>query len=331
VYAFASFGDLPQAISVSRDGEQGTALFSVTGKPWGLDAGANGDVFVSTMDNPADLLRFSSGGGTPDRLGAMSSGLATNPVELDDGSLLIPSQLLGRRRLLRSTPDGPPRPLLDLAEQATPPATTVGTNRVAFLSGRVGEPSVLTLATLPEGRVVRRLEETRGIAPQGLVAAPDGRTLYYVNAGSLYAVDVERGVPRRMRAANGVALDAREPASLIVQVNEADGVKLFRVPLAGGSELSILFAGPLRLAPIPISGAAVGPDGRIAVTVTAPDLLWRGVALLDPATATLERVALGYDGDVEYPVWSRDGSLIAIGLSPRSSLWRFQPTTPKAR
>jgi len=331
VYAFATFGDLPQAISVSRDGEQGTALFSVTGKPWGLDAGAGGDLFVSTMDNPAELLRFPASGGPPDRLGAMASSLATSPVELEDGSLLIPSQLLGRRRLLRSSPDGPPRPLLDLAEQATPPAAPVGRHLVAFLSGRVGEPSVLTLATLPEGRVVRRLEETRGIAPQGLVAAPDGRTLYYVNAGALYAIDAEKGAPRRMRAANGVALDAREPAALVVQVNEADGVRLFRVPLDGGSELSILFAGPLRLAPIPISGAAVGPDGRIAVTVTAPDLLWRGIALLDPATATLERIAIGYDGDVEYPVWSRDGSLIAVGISPRSSLWRFQPGSQPTR
>ena len=325
VYAFATFGDLPQAISVSRDGEQGTALFPVTGKPWGLDAGASGDLFVSTMDSPAELLHFPVAGGTPDRLGVMASGLITSPVELSDGSLLIPSQLLGRRRLLRSSPDGAPRPLLDLAEQATPPATPVGKNLVAFLSGRVGEPSVLTLATLPEGRIVRRLEETRGIAPQGLVASPDGRTLYYVNAGALYAIDVEKGAPRKMRAANGVALDTREPAALVVQVNELDGVKLFRVPLDGGSELSILFAGALRLAPLPISGAAVGPDGRIAVTVTAPDLLWRGIALLDPATATLERIALGYDGDVEYPVWSHDGSLIAIGVSPRSSLWRFQP------
>jgi hypothetical protein len=130
-----------------------------------------------------------------------------------------------------------------------------------------------------------------------------------------------------MRAANGVALDVREPAALVVQVNEPDGVKLFHVPLDGGSELSILFAGALRLAPLPLSAAAVGPDGRIAVTVTAPDLLWRGVGLLDPATATLERVPLGYDGDVAYPTWSRDGSLLAVGVSPRSSLWRFQPQT----
>ena len=325
VYAFASFGDLPQAISVSRDGEQGTALFPVTGKPWGLDAGAGGDLFVSTLDSPAELLRFPPAGGAPDRLVAMPSSLATSPIELGDGALLIPSQLLGRRRLLRSSPDGSLRPLLDLAEQATPPATLVGKSLVAFLSGRVGEPPVLTLATLPEGRVVRRLEDTRGIAPQGLVAAPDGRTLYYVNAGALYAVDAEKGGPRKLRAANGVALDAREPAALVVQVNEPDGVRLFRVPLDGGSELSILFAGPLRLAPIPLSGAAVGPDGRIAVTVTSPDQLQRGVALLDPVTATLERVALGYDGDVEYPAWSRDGSLLAVGVSIRSSLWRFQP------
>ncbi|HKD20118.1 MAG TPA: protein kinase [Thermoanaerobaculia bacterium] len=330
VYAFATFGDLPQAISVSRDGEQGTTLFPVTGKPWGLDAGAGGDLFVSTMDGPAELLRFPATGGTPDRIAAMASSLATSPVELGDGGWLIPSQLLGRRRLFRFSADGSLKPMLDLAEQVTPPATAVGRNLVAFLSGRVGEPPVLTLATLSEGRVVRRLEDTRGIAPQGLVAAPDGRTLYYVNAGALYAVDSERGAPRRMRAANGVALDPREPAALIVQVNEPDGVKLFRVPLDGGSELSILFAGPLRLAPMPLAGAAVGPDGRVAVTVTSPDLLWRSVALLDPATATLERVPLGYDGDVEYPVWSRDGSLAAVGLSIRSSLWRFQPQGPQA-
>jgi serine/threonine protein kinase/sugar lactone lactonase YvrE len=325
VYAFATFGDLPQAISVSRDGEQGTALFPVTGKPWGLDAGAGGDLFVSTMDGPAELLRFPATGGAPDRVAAMASNLATSPVELGDGGWIIPSQLLGRRRLFRFASDGSLKPMLDGAEQATPPATAVGRNLVAFLSGRVGEPPVLTLATFPEGRVVRRLEDTRGIAPQGLVASPDGRTLYYVNAGALYAVDSEKGAPKKMRAANGVALDARVPAALVVQVNEPDGVKLFRVPLDGGSELSILFAGPLRLTPIPLAGAAVGPGGRIAVTVTSPDLLWRSIALLDPATATLERVPLGYDGDVEYPVWSRDGSLVAVGIALRSSLWRFQP------
>ena len=326
VLAFVTFGDLQQAISVSRDGQQGTLLFPVTGKPWGLDAGADGGLYVSTMDAPAELLRFpaNGGGGVPDQLVTMAGNLLASPVELGGAGFLIPNQVLGRRRLLISAPDGQVRPFLDSSEQATPPATLVGNDRVAFLSGPVGQPPMLTVATMGEGRIVKRFEATRGIAPQSLVASPDGKTLYYVNAGSLFSLDLDGGVPKRMRAANGVAVDPRpsDPA-LIVQVNEKDGVKLLRMPLSGASELSILFASPLRIAPLPISGTAVGPDGRIAVTVTSPDSLFRGVGLLDPVHASLERLPLVFDGDVQSPSWSRDGSLLAVGLSIRSSLWRF--------
>ena len=325
VLAFVNFGDLQQAISVSRDGQQGKLLFPVTGKPWGLDAAPDGSLFVSTMDSPAELLRFPPTGGVPDQVVTMAGSLMASPVQLGDAGFLIPSQVLGKRRLLISTVDGQVRPFLDSAEQATPPACLVGANHVAFLSGAVGQPAMLTVATMPEGRIVKRLEATRGIAPQSLVASPDGRTLFYVNAGSLFSVDIEGGIPKRMRAANGVALDARphDPA-LVVQVNDNDGVKLFRMPLSGSSELSILFVSPLRIAPLPISGAAVGPDGRIAVTITSPDSLFRGIGLLDPVGATIERLPLVFDGDVQSPAWTRDGSLVAVGLSIRSSLWRFQ-------
>ncbi|MEP6995594.1 MAG: protein kinase [Acidobacteriota bacterium] len=328
VLAFVTFGDLQEAITVTRDGEQGKILFPVTGKPWGMDAGAGGGLFVSTMDSPAELVRFPAMGGVPDHLVTMAGNLMSSPLQLRDGGMLIPSQVLGRRRLLIAAPDGQLRPFLDSAEQATPPATLVGENLVAFLSGSVGQPSLITLATVPEGRIVRRLEETRGIAPQSLVASPDGQTLYYVNAGSLFAVGVEGGKPRNLRPANGVTVDPREPASLIVQVNGLDGVKLFRVPLDGSSELSILFASSLRLAPIPMSASAVGPDGRIAVTVSSPDTMFRGVALLDPATAVLEKLPVVFDGDLQYPAWDRDGTLHAVGISIRSSLWRFQPQEP---
>ena len=326
VLAFVTVGDLQQAISVTRDGENGRILFPVTGKPWGLDAGPGNSLFVSTMDGPAEVLHFSPVGGVPDPLVTMAGSLVTSPVQLPDGGLLIPNQVLGRRRLLIATPDGQLKPFLDSAEQATPPATLVGDGLVAFLSGSVGQPAAITIATMPEGRIVRRLEETRGIMPQSLVASPDGQTLFYVSAGSLFSVPVEGGKPRNLRPANGVAVDAREPgAALIVQVNAQDGVKLFRVGFDGGSELSILFASPQRLSPLPISGAAVGPDGRIAVTVTSPDTMFRGVALLDPVTAGLERIPVAFDGDLQYPAWDRDGTLRAVGVSIRSSLWRFQP------
>jgi hypothetical protein len=326
VLAFVSFGDLQQAISVSRDGQQGRILFPVTGKPWGMDAGGDGTLFVSTMDNPAELLRFSAMGGVPDHLVTIAGNLLTSPVALPDGGMLIPNQVLGRRRLLISAPDGQLRQFLDLAEQATPPAALVGDSLVAFLSGGVGQPPLITLATTAEGRIVRRLEATRGIVPQSLAASPDGRTIYYVSAGSLFAIGVEGGEPRKLRPANGVAVDASTaPASLVVQVNELDAVRLYRVPLDGGSQLPILHANPLRLAPIPITAAAVGRDGRIAVTVTSPDTWFRGIALLDPATAALERLPVIFDGDVQYPAWGRDGTMNAVGVSLRSSLWRFQP------
>ena len=332
VLAFVSFGDLQQAISVSRDGQDGQVLFPVTGKPWGMDASTDGSLFVSTMDNPAELLRFSAMGGVPDQLVTIAGNLMSGPVALPDGGLLIPNQVLGRRRLLVSAPDGQLRQFLDLAEQATPPATLVGENLVAFLSGGVGQPPLITIATTQEGRIVRRLEETRGIAPQSLAASPDGKTLYYVNAGSLFAVGTEGGKPRNLRPANGVAVDATGTApSLIVQVNELDAVRLYRVPLDGSSQLPILYASPLRLAPIPISTTAVGPGGRIAVTVTSPDTWFRGVALLDPATAVLERLPVTFDGDVQYPAWGRDGTMLAVGVSPRSSLWRFQAQAPQQK
>jgi hypothetical protein len=326
VLAFLNFGDLQQAISVSRDGQQGRILFPVTGKPWGVDAAPDGSLFIGTIDAPAELLRFPATGGVPDQVVTVGANLLSSPVELADAGFLIPNQVLGRRRLLIRTRDGQLRPFLDSAEQATPPATMVGSSQVAFLSGSVGQPAMLTLATMPEGRIVKRLEATRGIAPQGLVASPDGRTLFYVDAGSLFSIDVESGAPKKLRTANGVALDPRpDGPGLIVQVNDNDGVKLYRMPFAGGSELSILFMSPLRIAPIPISAAAVGPDGRIAVTVTSPDSLFRGVAVLDPVAATLERLNVVFDGDVQYPAWSKDGALLAVGSPLRTSLWRFQP------
>ena len=117
------------------DGEESRILFPVTGKPWGLDSGAGGSLFVSTMDSPAELLRFSPAGGVPDQVVTMAGNLATSPVELPDGGMLVPNQILGRRRLVISAPDGQIRPFLDSAEQATPPATRVGEDLVAFLSG----------------------------------------------------------------------------------------------------------------------------------------------------------------------------------------------------
>jgi predicted Ser/Thr protein kinase len=325
VLAFLVTGDLHRAVTVSADGASVRPLFPVTGKPWYLDSGSDGSLYVDTMDNPAELLGYTVSGGSPERLAATSGNLVTSPVQLPDGSFLLPMQILGRRRLLLASRGAELRSFLDAAEQATPPAAVVGDKWLAFLSGNAGKPPLLTLASLADGRIVRRLEASAGIAPQSLAASPDGRTLYYIEAGSLFAVGLEGDKPRRLRPAAGVAVDLHTvPPSLVLQVAERDGLRLIRTNLAGTSELPLPFQSPLRLATVPLSTAAVAPDGRIAVTVTSADSFFRGPAVADPVTGAVEKVPIAFDGDIFYPAWCRDGSLLGVGVSLRSSLWRFQ-------
>jgi serine/threonine protein kinase/Tol biopolymer transport system component len=325
VLAFVFTGDLQQTISVSPDGSEARLLFPVTGKPWHLDAGSDGSLYIDTMDNPAELLRFAVTGGVPERLAATSGNLVASPVQLPDGAILVPTQVLGRRRLLLAGRGAELKPFLDATEQATPPATVVGDRLLAFLSSNTGKPPLITLASLADGRIVRRLEASNGAAPQSLASSPDGRTVYYVDQDSLFAIDTEGGSPRRLRAASGVAVDLHtEPPSLVVQVGDREGLRLCRTNLAGAAELPLPYQSPLRPASLPLSTAAVGPDGRIAMTVTSADSWFRQVALLDPQTGVVENVPVAFEGDIFYPAWSRDGSLLGIGVSIRSTLWRFQ-------
>ncbi len=111
---------------------------------------------------------------------------------------------------------------------------------------------------------------------------------------------------------------------MVVQVNGREGNDLFAVPLAGGPDRPIPFQSSLRLATTPIAPGAVGPDGRIAVTVTSKDSWFWGAAVLDPATGAVTPVPLGFEGDVQFPTFARDGSLRAVGVGTRSALWRFR-------
>jgi len=324
VLAFVATGDLQQTISVSPGGEEAKLLFGVTGKPWHIDAGSDGSLYVITLDNPAELLHFAVTGGLPERIATTAGNLVASPVQLPNGAVLVPTQVLGRRRLLLAGHGAELKPFLDSAEQATPPAAVLG-DKLAFLSGNVGQPPLITIASLADGRIVKRLEASSGAAPQSLAASPDGKTLYYIDAGSLFAIDTDGGNPRKLHAASAVAVDLHTaPPSLVLQVGDRNGVRLFRTDLAGARELPLPYQSALRLASLPLSTSAVAPDGRIAITVTSADSWFHQAAILDPVTGGVEPVPVAFDGDIVYPAWGRDGSLLGTGVSIRSSLWRFQ-------
>ncbi|MGE5347434.1 MAG: protein kinase domain-containing protein [Acidithiobacillales bacterium] len=315
-------GDLFRIAQVSRDGTVGKVLLTLSSRPRFLSAAADGALFVDTKEYPTDVLRFPVTGGIPERLASAGS-IVMCPVELGDGRLVVPSEAAGRRRLLVASADGSLRRLVDTQEQAAPPVAPVAGGAVAFLLGGVDQRPLLAVASIEEGRILRRFDATSGSAPVTLAPSPDGRTLYYADAGDIWTLDVATGTPRKLRPGHGVAIDARR-GSMIVQVNGRSGSELREVPLAGGPDRPIPFTGPLRLAPVPIAPGAVGPDGRIAVTVATKDSWFWGAALLDPTTGTVERIPVSFEGDVQFPTFFRDGSLRAVGIGTRSALWRFR-------
>ncbi len=323
ILATVAVGDAFRVVSVARDGSDARELLTLTTRPSSVHSGPDGSLWVCLSQNATDVLRFPVSGGVPERLGSARGALAS-PVVLADGRLLVPGLVAGRRRLLVRSPSGETRPLVDTAEVTAPPVATLGGTRAVFLSGPAGTAPGLVLASIAEGRILHRLPGTEGAAPQGLAASPDGRTVYYPDRGSLWAVEVDGGAPpRRVGAGHGVAVFP-DGTELLVQRNGPDGAALFRVPVSGVYELAVPLGGDLRLAPAPLSGSAVGRDGRIVVTVASRDTLTWAPALLDPGSGTFERIPVVYDGDIQSAGWTGDGSLVGLGVNLRTELWRFR-------
>ena len=109
---------------------------------------------------------------------------------------------------------------------------------------------------------------------------------------------------------------------LIVSLNEAEGVRFVRVPLAGGQNQPVPVQGDLQLSPN-LASNAVGEDGRVAVSLMTNSWFWQ-TAILDPRTGSLERVLQGYDADLYSPGWASQGELVVSGKLIISNLWRFR-------
>lgn len=304
-------------------GTKRTASSTVTTRPSNISTGPDGSYYVCLSENTLEVLRFPVSGGVPERLGT-ARGALSSPATLSDGRVLLSGLVAGRRRLLLRSASGETRPLVETSDQTAPPVVTLAGGRAVFLAGPLGAPPGLVLASVDEGRILRRLPGTEGAAPQDLSASSDGRTVYFPDRGNLWAIDVDgKAPPRKLVAGHGVAAfpDGEE---LLVQRNGMNGVDLFRVPVAGGHELRIPIQGDLRLAPIPLSGRAIGPDGRVVVTVAARSS-WRwGPALLDPVTGAVERIPVVFEGDVQSPGWADGGDLVGLGVGLRTELWRFR-------
>jgi serine/threonine protein kinase len=321
-------GNLHRVAAIPRSGPGPVrTLMTLTSAAWSLDPGPDGSLYVDQVERPLEILRFHASGGTPEVLASTETypypGWIAQPVEFPDGRLLLPTLISGRPRLLLGSPGGSFSPLSETREETTTPMARVGSDEVALMVG--SPPSrALAIASVKDGRIIRRFEATEGKAITALATSPDGESLYYVSSGTVWSVPSKDGTPRKICAGDGMAVDPNGK-DLIVYLNEQEKVRLVRVPLSGGPQQEIQVRSGIPLSPFSLGPSAVNEYGKALVGIAPVDSWFFGVAILDLATGELKGVPLNYLGDIDIPGWASDGRILATADPMRAHLWRFRP------
>ena len=311
-------GDLRTVVALPRTGD-GTpeTWLNLTQSFWYLDAGPDGSLYMDQVLERPEALRFPSGGGRPERL--MRDIVLAPVLQRADGSLLVSSIFAGHTRIAIARPGNDLTPVSETREEAGVSMTNVGESAVAFPLGEQGN-RVIAIASLPDGRIVRRLPVPGG-AIDILASSPDGRRIFYVAGQKIWYMPAEGGEPTRIAEGDGVAAGSED---LAVTLNASDGIRLSRIPFAGGAPVRVPLAGSAVLAETKLNPAAVGPGGRVLVQVTEPHMWFYRMATVDLKSGRLDVIPVDYDGDVWYPGWTPDGKIVATGLQYNFSLWRMK-------
>jgi hypothetical protein len=329
VLADQSVGDLHRVVAIPRDGTgPARTLFSLTLPPWFMDVDRSGTIYLDQGDRPVEILRSSASGGAPELLVGPKSSARNQfmSFELPDGRVVLDSVVAGRSRLVAARPGSEATPFIATKEESRFPGCRLGEAELAFLLGRP-DHSVVAVASLADGRIVRRIENIPGDQVTDLAASPDGKTLYYAASQTIWAISASGGTPHRIAPGDAVAADPNGK-DLIVQLNEKEGVRLTRVAVSGGEEEQpIPFQSALKLTTVTISPRAVGKDGRMLLSISTPDSWFYGMGILDPRSGKLDRIPMNFAGDLLAPGWLDDGRVLTSGWPNKSGIWRFTPSS----
>jgi hypothetical protein len=330
VLAVLHAGDLIQVAEIARDGKSPPRTLVTLGKPiWFLDAspsaGGDGSIYVDQVYRPFEVLRFSATGGIPETVVETSQG--SSPIPLPDGRIVYAAAVASRGTVMVTRAGKNPVPLIDTEEETGGPLALAGKDLIALKIGKPGgsKNKVVALVSVADGRVVKRLESTRGIGMSAMAASPDGKTIYYSSDGAVSAVSVDGGEPRKIGLGDNLAAHPNGKEIVTIRDDGAN-LNLYRIPVNGGADQRIPFDTDLHLN-ASLSPAAIRSDGRIAITVLRPDSWWDELAILDPATGKVDRLNVPYSGDAIAPAWTADGHMISSGLLIEGSLWRFRKET----
>jgi eukaryotic-like serine/threonine-protein kinase len=322
-------GDGVRFLSIPANGRGPTrTLFTATSQAWFLDTGPDGGIYLDQIDRPIHVLRFPAEGGHAEVVGAIAtSGVAGffNDVHtfavLPDGRLVVPESLGGRERLALIAEGKDPVPLVNTTEESGNPVAPAGPGEVVFMLGSMPHRTIAKVS-VANGRITQRIAFDKGQV-NGLAASPDGKTIYCVADGVIWAIPGEGGEPKKIR--NGLSVSVSpDGRSLVVGEVMGTSVRLVRVPLDGTPEREITYSGDHHPG-LQVNPNAMGKEGRILLPLET-STWYVPPGLLDPATNRLSLIKTDYVTDIHSIGWAPDGRVLALGFDLRSTMWKFRPS-----
>jgi WD40 repeat protein len=320
-------GDVHRIVRAPTDGSPGIEpLFTLTERPWGIDIGPDGSIYVDQFEQPAEVRWYSKPGTLRASVRVPGANCAALPIDRSRALVVLP--YAGRDRLMvvdAEKPDKLLTPFIDTQEETTFPAVALGSDRFAFVAGS-GPTRRLAIASTATSRLIGSID---GISPgiSSLAATPDGTTVFYDNEtdGYIWAKPVAGGEAVRVHEGNGVSMDPHGHY-LIVKVDTDGRVRLFNVPWPLGTQVAreIATKTDLGLDQDWFGPRAVWRDGQITVRVGSNHSWYWPSAVLNPSTGTITVLDSAFDRDMCGPGWSYDGQIVTGAIGFQSTLWRFQ-------
>jgi hypothetical protein len=290
-----------------------------------IEVDRRGGLFVAVRSRPAELFTFPMRP-SPDRpplhletLPMVNARKSQTLVPLPDGRCLVSSRSGERDRILVVQAGKRPSLLVDGDEETRAPATAVGPSHAAVMMGAQSSPDIAIVNTT-DGRLVRRFKAPTP-AISTLAASPDGRTLYYAAAGSVWALPATGGTPAKLGDGDSFTVDP-DTGDLVVKLDEGARMRLVRLPVGGGRPQEIAVRSDLRLVPRPLVPGAVR-QGRLLLPVASTDSWFWHAAMLDLKTGVLTKLADSNPSDFHFVTWRADGVPIGLGYGIDTALWHF--------
>ncbi len=288
-----------------------------------FDVARNGDLFVTLRARPSEIYAFPPAmKGVAERLGTiptMNIRQRQSIAPLPNGTFLVGSRGGDHDRLLVVHPNRQPTTLIEGDEDTRPPVAAVGAQHAVLMMGPVASPDIAIVNTA-DGRLVRRFHAPAAEIGS-LDASPDGRTLYYTHAGSVWSLPAEGGTPTKLGAGDSLTVE-HETGDLIVKLDESARKRLVRMKPTGGAVAEIPLRGELRLIQRALMPGSVR-QGKLVLGVASADSWFWHAATIDLETGVVTKLTNVNPSDFHFATWRSDGIPIGFGFGLNTSLWHF--------